>query len=120
LQQERIQLVENFETWANEPDTPSREAALAALARMPVPDHRRVYKDHVSARWASAAESDDWEALKSLISVALVDGTLLDALLGRLFKAKHIQMTDQELAEAIKLCNRHMTAGRPWELGKWR
>ena len=59
--------------------------------------------------------------------IALVDSTLLDAVLGRLVGLRIRQhhdgkpeLSDAALATAIELCDTYFTTGRPWELGVWR
>jgi hypothetical protein len=44
----------------------------------------------------------------------------LDAILGRVFRLRMDQLSDQEVAEAIRICTEGLTTGRPWEFGQWR
>jgi hypothetical protein len=74
---------------------------------------------NLSARLSCPPDKPNWEGLKSLVPLALVDGTTLDAVLGRIFRLRAGHLSDKEVAEAIRICSDQLTTGRPWEFGKW-
>ncbi len=114
FQWERIQLVEAYRTWWKQ-EAPTIDAVQANLAGMSDQDTRMAYIDHVSARWAGPISSN-WEGLKALLPKALLDGTTLDAILGRLVGLRVRQFSEEELAEACQVCTKYLTTGRPWDL----
>jgi hypothetical protein len=116
---ERIELVRMYRKWSLE-SAPSTASVLATLSATPDPDTRRVYKDFISARWSGRVDGPNPDGLKALLPTALADGTMLDAILGRLFGLAIGQLSNAELLEAIRLCTTHFTSNRPWELGQWR
>jgi hypothetical protein len=118
FREERIRLVEDYTTWWNQ-DSPDVETMQAALLGIANHDARMTYIDYVSARWATSI-SPNWEGLKALLPLTLLDSTTLDAVLGRLFGLSMHQLSDEDLTEAIDLCATHFTSGRPWKLGQWR
>jgi len=116
---ESIKLVETYREWSKEsvPDQGTIQATLSATLD---PITHTVYKDHISARWAGPIDGPNLEGLKMLVPIVLPDGTALDATLGRLVGLGISQLSDSDLAEAIRLCTAHFTSGRPWELGQGR
>jgi len=125
FREERVTLVRDYRMWFEQPAC-DLDTLRKMLAAMPDPDNRRIYKNLARARWV-AAPQPQIENLKALVVIALVDSTLLDAVLGRLIglrirqhhRGEH-KLSDADLAAAIKLCGSYFTTGRPWELGKWR
>ena len=115
---ERIALVQSYNAWMSQ-STPDIETVREMLSKTPDPDTRRVYKDLMSARW-SQPDHPNLEGLKALVPMALADGTLLDAVLARLFGLCIGQLSDEDVAEAIRICMAHLATSRPWELGQWR
>jgi len=113
FREERLKLVEDFRGWAMG-DIPNVDSVLGALSEMPDPDGRRVYKDHATARWASLS-GHNREGLKKLVPMALADATTLDAILGRLFGLNLDDLSNDDLADAIRLCAAYFMAERPWE-----
>jgi len=76
--------------------------------------------DHLSARWSWPPNQPNWEGLKALVPLALGDGTTLDAVLARLYGLHLDRYNAAETAALIDTCAKHLTTGRPWELGNWR
>jgi hypothetical protein len=114
----RRRLVETYASWVSlQPGELGLEPVRAEVSRINDPDVRTAYYDFVSARWAHPAAHPKWEELKSLVPLALGHGTTLDAVLGRLFGLRVRQLTDEDLAEAVRICAVHLTTSRPWELG---
>lgn len=109
FRQQRIDLVNNYSAWLQE-GTPEIKAAQAKLATMREPDMRRAYKDFLSARWS---RQPNWEAMKALVVMSLADGTTLDSVLGRLFGLCVRELSDKDLAEAVRICAADLTTGRP-------
>jgi hypothetical protein len=102
FRQERLALVDAYGEWMAEA-TPNLVAVHNKLSTVPDPDVRRVYKDLVSARWASPQGRDE-ASLAGLIPIVLNDGTTLDALLGRWIGPRVSRLADSELADSIRLC----------------
>ena len=73
----------------------------------------------LSARWAWPPAAPNLEGLKALVPLALNDATTLDAVLARLYGASLHQFDADQLGTLITLCAAALTAGRPWELGRW-
>jgi hypothetical protein len=113
FQFERVRLVNAFGEWW-QAATPNTTTALQQLGKMSEADFRRVYKDHVSARWVGTPTPATPQALSSLILAALNDGSLLDCLLGRLFGPKVAALTDAELVRAMEICANHLL-DHAWE-----
>jgi hypothetical protein len=116
---ERAQLVADYRSWTGAA-TPGMPEALAAVAAMPGYDTRMAYICHVSARWSWPPDRPNREGLKALVPLALVDGTTLDAVLGRLLRLDGGRLGDDQVAEAVRICARQLATGRPWEFGSWR
>ncbi|HSJ56348.1 MAG TPA: NB-ARC domain-containing protein, partial [Anaerolineae bacterium] len=98
FREDRIELVGAFaEWWKSSRMEPER--ALAALAEIDDSEVRLVFLEHLSARWASAAEGPDWQGLKRLLPEVLVHGTgsFRDAILGRLFG---VYLAEHKLADS--------------------
>jgi hypothetical protein len=102
FREEREQLVKDFHTWSNS-NTPDIETVIDTLSEMPNSDARALYIDHVSARWASP-DSQNRAGIKQLVLTALPNATVLDAILGRLFGLSVSQLSDADLATAIRTC----------------
>jgi hypothetical protein len=115
FRQQRMSLVLASIGWwrGPAPDPTQGRTSLAAIGDR---DTRLAYVDHVSARWSRQPDSVTWEGLKSLVPIALEDGTTLDSVLGRLLGQRLTQLTGQQLGEAIRICTTDLTTGRPWEL----
>jgi hypothetical protein len=113
FREERLKLVEDCRGWAVV-DIPDVDSVLDALSEMPDPDTRRVYKDYVTARWASPS-GDNREGLKRLVPVVLADATTLDAVLGRLIGLSLDELTDDDVTQAIHLCANYFMVERSWE-----
>lgn len=117
---ESIKLVENYREWSKE-SVPDPAAVQAILSATLDPVIRRVYKDLISARWVGSIDGPNREGVKMLVPVVLADGTALDTVLGRLVGLGISQLSDSDLAFAIRLCTTYFTSGRPWELEEqWR
>jgi hypothetical protein len=117
FREDRVELVAEFDAWW-EQDRMATETALADLARIRDTDIRLAFLEHLSARWASAAEGPNWQGLKALLPQVLVHGTgsFRDAILGRLFGVyldKH-RLTDDALTRAISICERQEMLSEPW------
>jgi hypothetical protein len=111
-----MRLVEAYSEWVS-CGVPDPEQAPSDL---PVEhDIRAAYIDYASARWSRPQDAPAWGALKSLVPLVLLDGTVLDATLARLIGLRLNALTDQELDEAARVCAASLTTGRPWELGQW-
>jgi hypothetical protein len=82
-------------------------------------DMRMAFLTHISARCSWRRDKPHWNILKRLVPMALLDATTLDAILGRIFRLRMGQLSDQEVAEAIRICTEGLTTGRPWEFGQW-
>jgi hypothetical protein len=52
--------------------------------------------------------------------MVLGDATTLDAILARIFRLRIKELSDDEIKEAICICTKSLTTGRPWEFGQWR
>jgi hypothetical protein len=119
FKEQRVKLVSDYSSWMTESTGQLElEAVRVALSKINDPDTRRAYKDFVTARWAWPPEEAKWKELKALVPMTLTDTTTLDAVLGRLFGLRIKLFSDAELAEAIQICEVHLTTGRPWDLGK--
>jgi hypothetical protein len=116
---ERLQLVEDYRTWASA-ETPGTPEALAAVAAMPAYDTRMAYISHVSARWSWPPDRPNREGLKALVPLALADSATLDAVLGRLLRLHLGLLDDGQVAKAVGICAQQLATGRPWEFGAWR
>lgn len=112
FREQRKKLVKEYELWRT--DHLELDTVRGALSKISDPDVRQAYKDFVSARWANEA---NWEGLKALVPMTLGDGTTLDTTLGRLFSLRIKELSDDELAESIRICAADLTTGRPWQLG---
>lgn len=114
----RMRLVEDYNNWIVDYSPPASElqTVLGALSDQ---DTQQAYIEHLSARWADP-KSSDRENIKLLLPYTLFAGTTLDTLLGRLIGPQVAQLSDDDLEEAIHVCETHLVTGRPWELGQWR
>jgi tetratricopeptide (TPR) repeat protein len=118
LRMRRTELVQAYRSWLLE-EVPTFEAATAKLQATPDQGTRRTYKDTVSARWSWPPDQPNLEALKAFVPRTLVDGTRLDAVLGRLTgllirKLGVEGLLDEALEEAIEICQRSLATGAPW------
>jgi hypothetical protein len=116
---ERLALVDQHRAWT-QTEAPDLDITQKRLSGIQDPDVRRAYQSHVSAHWASPAEPAVATGLKTLVPTALFDSTTLDAILGRLIALRCGQLQDQHLEAIVNLTNAEFTAGRPWNLGRWR
>jgi len=108
---ERIALVNAYQQWL-EQAAPNVDAALEALARITDYDTRLAYIDHLSARWSSPGERS-LDGVKALIPLALTDATTLDALLARLVGPHLSRWSDEQVAEAVRVCAGGLTSSKP-------
>jgi hypothetical protein len=115
----RVQLVQAYHQWSQQ-GVPDIETVRAILSQTLDPEARRVYKDHVSARWARPVDGPQLDGLKALVPLVLADGTTLDAVLGRIVGLRLRTLSDADLAEAIRICATSLATSKPWEFGKWR
>jgi hypothetical protein len=118
LRMRREELVREYQTWLPE-ETPTFEHATAKLQATPDRGTRRTYKDHISARWVWPPDQPNLEVLKALVPWTVVDGTRLDSILGRLSgllirKLGMEGLSDEQLDEAIDICQRSLATGEPW------
>jgi hypothetical protein len=120
FRKDRIRLVREFRSWWIE-EAMDFETTQEKLRQIPDTDTRLVIRQHLSARWASAAEGPTWEWLKALLPEVLAYGTgsFRDAILGRLFGVYLATrpMTDDDLARAITICERPEMLSKPWVVG---
>ena len=117
FRQNRIELVEAYHSWWHQAFN-DITAALAAIPQIPNHDMRMAYIEHLSARWASPPDTANWEGLKALVPLALVDATVLDAVLARIvgvWMQTHT-FTDDELRDAAQVCVKQLVTAHPWEL----
>lgn len=91
-----------------------------AFLALPAGDVRPAYLDYVAARWARPADNPRRADIATLVPLSLIDGTILDGKPARLVAPVVREMSDPDLTEAITICARDLTAGRPWEFGEWR
>jgi hypothetical protein len=112
LRKERVGLVrEGIRAWSDAA-TPDLEDFLDTLAKTADPDERALYTDHVTARWASPA-SGNRDAIKGVVLSALASATTLDIVLARLFGLSLSQLSDNELATAVRLCADYLLTELP-------
>jgi hypothetical protein len=112
----RVLLVHAYVSeWLPSPAPLPAEVA-ARLDQMPDRAMRLAYLDHLSARWASAGETN-WPGLKALVPLALSDATTCDAVLARLVAARWRTLTAGEIDGLIEICARDLATGRSWEHG---
>jgi len=117
FREDRQALVQQYHAWAQQ-DVVDVDAALEALAGLLDHDARSVYIDYLAARWAAPGpRPPNMAGLKALVPAALVDGTRLDSLLGRLFGLSLTRFDDAQVERAARLCAEQLTGGRPWEVG---
>jgi hypothetical protein len=112
---ERMALSDDFHVWFEAPEY-SLDDLTGMLAGIPDADGRRVLKDLAGAQWSYPPAKLRWRELKTLAGMALSDGTALDAVLGRLFAIQLPQLSDSDLAEAMRICEQDLSYGRPWML----
>jgi hypothetical protein len=113
FRQERLQLVSDYRDWTMA-STPDLDTALMTLARTQDPDVRNIYKGYVTARWVSLGSRNlDW--VKQLVPLALSSATTLDTVLGRLFGPALGQLSNADLAEAIRVCTTYLLVDQPGE-----
>ena len=112
LSTDRLRLVGNYQEWWKT-GVPDLETALATIGSLNDADDRTIYVDFASAAWTaeSAGRTSSW--LKALIPLSLVDGTRLDAVLGRLIG--QTTLSDADVLRAIEICSAQLTTGRPWD-----
>lgn len=113
-------LVKAYLDWW-ESDLDDTGTALAAAPHIPDHDTRMAYLEHLSARWVGLSDHPNWEGLKALVSLALLDATALDTVLARIvgvWMQTHT-FTDDALRDAIRICAKQLATARPWELGQW-
>jgi hypothetical protein len=103
FREERLRLVRDYREWAMA-DTPDLDSALATLSEMADSDSRRIYVDHVSARWTSPSGVNR-EGLKKLVPMVLMDPTALDAVWGRLLGLSLDELANDDLDQAIRFCS---------------
>ena len=85
------------------------------------PDRDAVLIAHLSARCCQlpGPGKPKWQALMSLVPRVLDDSMISDAVLARIFRFRIKELSDNEVGEAIRICTRYLTTGRPWEFGQW-
>jgi hypothetical protein len=86
------------------------------------PERDKVLLSLLSARNCWPPDKPKWEALKSLTPIVLDsvdDSTALDALLARIVRLRIKKMNDSEVEELVRVCEKYLTTGRPWEFGQW-
>lgn len=115
---ERIALVKAYMHWADE-SLPEKEAFEPLVRQIADADARMAYIDHLSARLAGEI-NPNLADLKALVRLALLDGTTLDAVLGRLYGLYlsdfGFNVSDEDLAELLRYCQTSLTTGEPWAL----
>jgi hypothetical protein len=115
---DRVQLVQQYRRWDSEV-VPSADAIEGILKQMPDADKRLAFIDHISARLAGMTQPD-LDSLKALVPLALLDGTTLDAVLGRLYgwylSNSSFTVDNDDLAKLIHLCQDSLMTGMPWAL----
>jgi hypothetical protein len=119
FRQARIELVEAYHSWWHQTFNDT-DAALATIPHIPNHDTRMAYIEHLSARWAWPPDAANWEGMKALVPLALVDATALDAVLARIvgiWMQTHT-FTDDELRDAAQACVKQLTTPHPWEMGQ--
>jgi hypothetical protein len=115
---ERVRLVDAYRSWQAR-GIPKPDRGLAEVQGMPDDDIRNALIDYASARWSWPPDAPEWQALKALVPLVLLDGTTLDALVARVVGLRLRSLTDQDLEEAVAVCASKLATGRPWELGQW-
>ncbi len=115
FREDRVRLVKACRGWLAR-DVPSLKLVLDEFAAMSDREMRIAFLDSTSARWSWPPENSDWEGLKALLPLALLDGSSLDAVLARITGLRVTALTDDELNEAVTVCGTHLVSGRPWEL----
>ena len=68
----------------------------------------------MTACWVSP-ESRNLDWVKQLVPLALSSATTLDTVLGRLFGPALGQLSNADLAEAIRVCTAYLLADQPGE-----
>jgi hypothetical protein len=114
---ERQKLVGLYRLWLTQ-HTPDWAELSAMLRSTPDADTRRAYKDLVTARWAAEGRWDDWGPV---VIATLADATALDFVLARLagrtvqrHRSGVLDLSDDELREAVDLCALRFATSRPW------
>jgi hypothetical protein len=113
-----VRLVDAYRSWQAR-GIPKPDRGLAEVQGMPDDDIRNALIDYASARWSWPPDAPEWQALKALVPLVLLDGTTLDALVARVVGLRLRSLTDQDLEEAVAVCASKLATGRPWELGQW-
>lgn len=115
---QRIRLVEEYGQAFNADLVAAYSLVFKSIFVNPARD--MVLLAHLSAKCCCPPENPKWEALKSLVPLVLDDSTSLDALIARIFRLRIKELSDNEVVEAIRICTKYLTTGRPWEFGQWR
>jgi hypothetical protein len=100
--------VEAYCTWAVRPETPSTETAQVTLAAITDQDPRMDYVCYLSARKTFPPGQANQAGPKLLLPQTPLDGTTLDAVMGRLLSAYLPQLSDAEVSDSIRICADHL------------
>ena len=114
-----MRMVDKFQHWLHQP-VPSVDQARQEIALLWDRDTRRLYKEHLAARWVWPANVPHPAGLKMLLPLVLIDGTRLDAVLARLTLTYLPKMDDGDLLDAVEITAKYLLNSRPWDLGVWK
>lgn len=74
---------------------------------------------HISSKCCYLHDEYKWKLLKMILQLVTSSSTTLDIVLARIFRLSVKELKDEEVEEAIRICSKYLTSGRPWEFGEW-
>jgi hypothetical protein len=74
---------------------------------------------HISSKCCYLHDEYKWKLLKMILQLVPSSSTTLDIVLARIFRFSVKELKDDEVEDAIRICSKYLTSGRPWEFGEW-
>jgi hypothetical protein len=114
---ERIKLVEDYCQIFNE----DIKTSYFKVAESIFKDHDKdmTLLAHISSKCCYQHDDFKRKFLKMILELVTDSSTTLDIVLARIFQLSVKDLKDDEVEEAIRICTKYLTSGRPWEFGQW-
>jgi hypothetical protein len=114
---ERIKLVEEYCQIFNADIKTSYFKAVESIFKNH--DKYMTLLSHISAKCCHHHDEFKLGLLKMILPLVLNSSTTLDTVFARIFRLSVKELKDDEVEEAIRICYKYLTTGRPWEFGDW-